>query len=144
MKELYDLFIQAMPLLFSLAVVGIGWFGYRLRKRIVALEESREKGRIEFSKSARLSTKITQSSGDPGSRLYIVNSGECEARNIKVTIDGTPIREHTCFVFDREKTIIGPRSDIWYHYIITNIIPELIVLTWDDDFAEGREWRSSL
>lgn len=114
--------------------------------RLVALEEGREARRDEECRKAVLRGEI-QHKGN-GYRLYIINGGQAEARNIRVTMDdafeGVDIYDNSPI-----PSRLDPGASVPYKNIFTNegtpdsfVLP--INLLWDDDFASGRTYTREL
>jgi len=117
-----------------------------VQKRIVEIEEQREKERQVRSLQAQLQPQIRKSS--LGSyRLYLLNSGEAEAYNIKVILNGKPLEEHCAAVNgDSIPTHIGANSEV---SCLLNITfgcapPFEIEVKWDDASGTGRIYRGAL
>lgn len=80
-------------------------------------------------------------------RLYLINSGRIEARNIRVFMDGKPLAEHQCSIKnDPMPTLIGAGSEISCLLAITfgKAPPFEIKIIWDDDSGIGRTYKTIL
>lgn len=116
------------------------------QKRIVEIEERREQDRIRESTRAVLRPELRET--DRGfHRLYLVNHGGSEARNIRVKMDGQPLDEHKAAVHGSPMpAFVGPQSEIGcilaFH---SNCVPpfEFEVL-WDDDSGTNWTYRTTL
>jgi len=116
------------------------------QQRIVEIEEQREEDRLSLVKRAELRAELRKSD-TYACRLYIVNSGSAEARNVNVVLDGQSLAEHS--VGGHGKTLgplIGPESET--SCILTTHAgcapPFEIHITWEDDSEQLREYRSTL
>ncbi len=87
---------------------------------------------------------------DGDGRFNIENSGLSEARDILIKIDGKALQEHPAFLMGARKppppTLVGPGSTASFMLMLTYDIrpPFEAELTWDDDFASGRSYRTTL
>jgi hypothetical protein len=81
-----------------------------LQRRLVEIEESRDKDRQKAISKAQLRASI-ENHGRHNYRLVIENAGNSEARNVRIKMDGKPINEHPSSVAgDHEINLIGPHS----------------------------------
>ncbi len=115
------------------------------QRRIVEIEEQREKDRIRVARRAELRAALRRAGNSY--RLYLINDGECDARNVAVTLDGKPLAEHPIALHDMTmSSVIGRRSEA---SCILGIHlgcgpPFDIEITWDDDSQERRSYKSTL
>ena len=116
------------------------------QQRIVAIEEQREQDRRSESTQARLTPELRETSPNTY-RLYLVNHGAAEARNIRVELDGKPLAAHPVAVTNNSMPgLVGPRGEIG---CILGIYmgcepPFGIRIMWDDDFGKDRSCRTTL
>lgn len=99
------------------------------------IENAREQERIDANKTAKLWPSITPSETTL-LRLVVKNTGDAEARNVIVLIDGTPVAQHAWVMFETEFRSIAPHSEIFYRMFPRrkNEPSDLrIQVTWDDD-----------
>ena len=118
----------------------------RLQERIVHIEEQREERQLSASRQANLKAELRRPTRN-SERLYIVNSGQAEARNIRVELDAKPLAEHPAAVSnDHMPRAVGANNDIsCFLAIRSGITPPFDVkITWDDDYAEGRSYSTTL
>lgn len=116
------------------------------QRRIVEIEEQREQHRQRESTQAKLRPELRQS-GQHSYRLYLVNTGAVEARNIRIEMDGVPLAEHPAAVRnDLLPDLVGPDGEIscllGLHMGCTP--PFKIKITWDDTSAKERTYCSTL
>lgn len=113
--------------------------------KLLEIEERREQDRLAESQRAELRPDLRESGRSH--RLYLVNQGGAEARNIHVTLDGLAIEKHEAAVRGSPMpAFVGPESEIGcllaFH---TNCAPPFeIEITWDDDSASNRSFRTTL
>jgi len=81
------------------------WLYYRMEKKLIRIEEQRDYDKKIKSLQADLRAVLRKEQGFSSSgkittsyRLYIINRGETEARNIRIKLDGIPIEEHCALV----------------------------------------------
>jgi len=116
------------------------------QQRIVKIEEQREQNRRAQALQAILRPELRKT-GRNSDRLYIVNQGAAEARNIRVEMDGKPLAEHPAAVRnDPMPDFVGPDSEIGcllaFHMQCTP--PFDLKITWDDDSGKDRIYRTTL
>lgn len=114
----------------------------RLQERIVEIEEQRDKRQLSASRQAALRAELRRPTRT-STRLYIVNSGQAEARNIRVEMDGQPLAQHSAAVSnDQMPQYVGPNSEISCLLAVTlGVSPPFDVkITWDDEYDEGRTY----
>ena len=138
--------MESLPLIFTLAIVSLGFWNYRLQRQIYKINKEREQDRIKQTKKAYLTASRELAENGTQHKLFIKNSGSCGARNVKVMIDDQSIVDHECFHVHEEKTTIGPNTRIWYGYchIMNFPIPNSICITWEDDSSEPGIYKSNL
>ena len=114
---------------------------HRLGKRMLALEEAREKDRRLARQKADLSATLDRD------RLYIENKGLSEAQELAVFLDGQPALQHPAVVQRQEEVRqLGPGSCC--HYLLgisfQTKAPRHIEITWADDSGEPGLYRTTL
>ncbi len=154
-----SLIISIIAAVISAIAIGVSiWThnrNHKLQARIVALEEAREKDRLAEKKKANLTANIEKEvlisrNGRKQTNqhfLYIENSGNSEARNIKVNLDGKPLLEHSTILKNTEEiTQVGPNSDFRYLLVLSmqGRPPSSIEITWEDDSGEPGKYSTTL
>lgn len=115
------------------------------QKRVVEIEEQRDRERRERACQADLRPQLRRS--DELWRLYLINRGQAEARNVRVTLDGEPLHEHPVGTMGGMPTQVGPNSEVSCVLIFGLGIPGppfSIEIKWDDDFGTDRTYRGTL
>lgn len=98
----------------------------------------------ERREEARKATLVAHIGRVPGWRqesLVIENRGQSEARDVRVTIDGTPALEHEIIMNgETEGAAIPPHGQIAFSLVIHGGTPDRIQvgITWSDDLADSR------
>lgn len=114
--------------------------------QIVEIEKQREKERKLSLLQAKLQSQLRKT--DRGSyRLYLINSGMSEARNIRVRLDGKELSDHDAFIKgENMPTKVGPGAEISCLLAITRDCapPFEIEVLWDDDSRTGCVYRTTL
>jgi hypothetical protein len=116
------------------------------QRRIVEIEEWREKERRLDALQAKLQAELREM-GNGSERLYLVNLGRAEARNVKVSFDGKPLEEHCASVGgDSLPSLVGPGAEVSCLVSITNVCapPFQCEVRWDDDSGLDRLYRTTL
>ncbi|MCR4433801.1 MAG: hypothetical protein NUV70_07120 [Caldiserica bacterium] len=138
----------------SLIVSGVAMWGSwkaqreaaAAQKKIAEIEEKREKEKILSSRQAFLHPELRKT--DKGSyRLYLVNSGKAEARNVQVKLDGVPLKDHHAAVKgDEMPTLIGPNGEVSCLLALSLgcTPPFEIEVFWDDDSGKGHVYHGTL
>lgn len=142
--------VSVLSLIVSVIAVGVSWKAQRtsnaLQKRVVEIEEQREKNKQLEAEQASIYPEFRKTGG--GSyRLYLINSGLAEARNIEVKLDGKPLNEHaTAVQGDNVPNCIGPNSEASCLLAISMDCapPFEIEVRWDDDSDVERIYRGTL
>lgn len=114
--------------------------------RIIEIEEQRDHERKTESLQASLRPELRKT-GKHTHRLYLVNEGACDARNIQVEMDGKPLSEHPAAVKNAPMPdLVGPKGEIGcilgLHMQCTP--PFKLKVTWDDDFENNRTYQTTL
>ena len=147
-----SLIVSIIAVIISGIAVYISW---RTQKRLVDIEDAREKDRLAEKKKANLTANIEKEvlisrNGRKQTNqhfLYIENSGNSEARNIKVNLDGKPLLEHSTILKNTEEiTQVGPNSDFRYLLVLSmqGRPPSSIEITWEDDSGEPGKYSTTL
>ena len=119
------------------------------QERVLHLEEMEARSRSTASQSARLRAFLDRNTEFP--TLSIINDGAAEARDISVSIDGTPILEHRpqghFIVRDQEEVRrLGPGGST--RYILTRTKGSSsrfqVEISWADKASATQSWRSEL
>jgi len=117
-----------------------------VQKRIVEIEEQREREKLFEAKQANLRAELRKVERRTY-RLYLVNHGKAEAHNIRIKLDGTPLAEHCAAVQnDRMPVFLGPGAECSVLLAISSVCapPFEIEITWDDDYGTDRTYRTTL
>jgi len=156
MNPAISLIISILSIVISaIAIIVAIWThsrSHKLQKRIVNLEETRERDRLNTKQKANLTAQIKREKTVRGIEvnnaefLVIENKGFAEARNITVKLDKKPLLEHKVTADRKEVKIIGPQSQIQYRLLFTMQVypPFEIDITWEDDSREPGKYRSTL
>jgi len=138
------------------SVVAAVFFGLRsqrlqkentnLQKRLLGIEEVREQERKKAAVKAYLSARI-EDYGQRNYRLVVENTGDGEARNVNLKMDGKPFDEHRAAVSGDEKiSCIGARSHATMLLALTLgcAPPFEMEISWDDDSGEAGHYQTTL
>jgi hypothetical protein len=154
-----SLIISIVAVIISATAVGVSvWThirSHKLQKRIVALEEARERDRLTDKRKAYLVAKIVKEelarSGD--SRIFrtyhlvVENKGLAEARNIVLLLADTPVLKNSAVINSQtEVKQIGPQSSFRYEFekgFMKNL-PLKVDITWEDDSGEPGKYSTTL
>jgi len=140
---MYELWISIASLILS--IVAVSWNiklqreSNDLQKRIVLIEEEREYERKVKSRQADLRAQLRKE--ESKYKLYIINLGQVEARNIRIKINGEPLEQHCTFVKGQFiPSYIGPGSKMSFLMAFSYDFhpPFEIELKWDDDYQKDR------
>ncbi|MEQ6360493.1 hypothetical protein V7D15_12520 [Thermoanaerobacter thermohydrosulfuricus] len=150
---MYEHWISIASLILS--VIAIYWSNKLqkqsndLQERIVRIEEEREYERKVKSRQANLRAELRKE--EMGYKLYLINSGEAEARNISIKINGKPLKyslDHDALkpeqggasVYGLIPQHISPSSELGYFiWVSPECYPNFeIELKWDDDYQKDR------
>jgi hypothetical protein len=139
----------AIALISLLVSVGVAiWVHQRehaLGKRMLALEEARERDRLRAQGKAVLTARLEEHG--QGHRLVIENIGAAEASNVNAKLDGKPIMEHEAMPRgEKEKRLIGSHSQVNYIMAISRgcVPPFELELTWEDASGEPGQYRTTI
>jgi len=128
---------------------------HKLQKRIVCLEEEREKDRKIEKGKAYLTAKIEKEelSRNGTSRIYrkyflvIENKGLSEARNIELLLKDQAIPGNLIFQnVQQEVSQVGPQSSFRYEFSDSFMreLPLPIGINWQDDSGESCKYQTIL
>lgn len=117
-----------------------------IQRRLVEIEEQRERDKQLSAMKASLRPELRKT--ERGSdRLYIANSGDAGARNVRVSLDGLPLKGHPAAVHgDDMPAHVRPRSEVscLVAFTVGRAPPLDIEVRWDDDFGADRAYRRTL
>ncbi len=116
------------------------------QRRIVEIEERREKERRLDALRAKLQAEF-KDLGDGSQRLYLLNRGVAEARNVTVRLDGMLLEEHCAGVRGVSlPALIGPGAEVSCLLGISHQCapPFQCEVRWDDDSGSDRVYRTTL
>ncbi len=116
------------------------------QRRIVEIEEQREYERRLEARQAWVQPELRET-GSGSDRLYLVNHGMAEARNVRVSLDGVPLAEHHAAVRgDSMPPLIGPGAEVSCLLGISHDCapPFEVEVRWDDDSGKDRLYRTTL
>jgi len=114
---------------------------HKLGKRMLALEEARERDRRLAKRKAELVATLDRN------RLYIENKGQSEAREIAVLLDGQPVLQHPAVIQRQEEVRqVAPGSHFAYMLGVSFDTPPpgRIEISWSDDYGEPGMYRTTL
>jgi len=143
-SEFFASILSLVSLFIAIAAMIISW---RTQKRIVEIEEARERDRLKDMRKADLIARFVK---DVADRLIIENKGPGEAREISIQLNGRPLSEFPAFVGNQpEIHSVGPYSS--FHYLMAFCIglesmvyaPE-ITINWTDDSGEPGVYHTTL
>ena len=146
-----SLLINACSLLISGLAAALAWWAHKqalqVQKRLLKIEEEREQERKLSASKARLTAELRKKENYWA--VYIINSGDAEARNVEVMLNGKPAAEHPgTFRGVPIPTLIGPEASISFPLIWglnTEWGPPFeIEIRWDDDAGTGHTYRTVL
>jgi hypothetical protein len=116
-----------------------------LQEQMLALETAREQDRRREAESAQVTASIERWGREH--RLRIQNSGSVTARNVRVLMDGKPLREHELILQGEDEiSVLGPGVDATYILAVAQQSPGVVLvrIEWSDDSADNRIWESQL
>ena len=87
--------------------------------------------------------------GSGNHALYLINIGRCEARDVRVYLDNSPIEEHQAFMQwgeQKEKVVIGIGSSYSYLLVFDKSCspPFDLKIQWEDDFQHLNVYSTTL
>jgi len=117
-----------------------------LQKRFLEIEETKEHEREKGASRAQLRAGIVDY-GQRNYRLVVENTGDCEARNVELKMDGKPFDDHRAAVNgDGKIDHIGPHSNATRLLALTlKCAPPFdFEASWEDDSGEPGYYRTTL
>ena len=118
----------------------------RLQRRVVELEEARERDRLDDQRRAEVSAVIDTGAGR--AELVVVNAGPAPARKVWVLIDGVTPQLHQQFrrgdhLLGRD---LGPGGRMAIALLVHDGMKRVfdVQLRWADGSSEERKWESTL
>lgn len=139
-----------------ISVVAAIYFGFKsqrlekkntdLQKRLLEIEETRDRERKRIALKANLTARI-ENYGQSSYRLVVENTGNGEARNIVLKMDGKPFNDHGAAVTgDGDINRIGARSFATRLLGLTMACapPFELEVSWDDDSCEVGHYQTTL
>ena len=148
--EIISLILAALSLLVSAAAFYVSW---RNQKRILDIEESRDRDRRIAGKKARLKAHIEEKERKVSGSIaihrthYLVveNEGSGEASNVNLQIKGKPVSECTFIVKTAEVKQVGSRSSFSYELKgFAQHLPLDVRISWHDDSGEDGSYSTML
>lgn len=136
--------------LIAIVVSVAAWItSWKTQKRLVVIEESRDRDRLKQTRKARIRVELAREHGEARvpERLRIYNDGESDARDLTIKLAGKPVHEHPAvIVTGSEISQVGPRSYVQYMVALThaNFPPWDIEVTWSDDSGEPGFYKSTI
>jgi hypothetical protein len=115
------------------------------QSRIVEIEEQREKEKKLEAVRARVRPQLRAVGNSY--RLYLVNEGAAEARNVQVRLDGRPLSEHPAAIKGSSlPSYIGPGAEVSCLLAISQSChpPFEIQIHWEDDSGIDGTYRTML
>jgi hypothetical protein len=163
MNRLFDWFRDSGQAAFVASLLSFGAIvvsivalrkSQKTQKRLVEIEEARERDRVAEKQKANLTARIDTEVLTSGTRrvtqyfLCIANEGAGEARAIKVKLDGVPLLKHqtTQPTVKQEIDHVGPKSSFRYKLFTADQLrpPSEIEISWEDDSGEPGKYKTSL
>jgi len=117
-----------------------------LHERLTQIEQSREQARLMQSLQAALRAELRKSPGGTW-RLFVINTGQGEARDVAIMLDGKPLLEHDAVPRGEEEAkTIGPESEISYCMALAFSChpPFEFEATWSDDSGEPGHYETTV
>ncbi len=136
----------AVAIYFGIKTHRLGKENADLQGRLVKIEEAKEYERRKATSKARLQAAIVDH-GQRNYRLVIENTGDCEARNVELKMDGEPFDEHQAAVNgDGKVSHIGPHSQATQLLALTLQCspPFEFEASWEDDSGETGHYKTTL
>lgn len=141
--------ISAVALAVAIVALTVKILAYRKanakERRVAEIEDQREKERQAQKLSAQLRPELRKNGNNY--RLVIVNNGDAEARNVRITMDGKPLSEHKASVQDdRLPEMVGANSEISCLLALAMgcTPPFDVEVAWDDDSGDGKKYKTTL
>lgn len=117
-----------------------------IQERLAQVEQSREHARLTQSRQAALRPELRPTERG-GQRLFIANTGQAEARNVTVKLDGAAVLEHPAVSSSEpEKKLVGAGAEVSYLLATSRgkPPPSEFEATWEDDSGERGYYRTPL
>jgi hypothetical protein len=132
--------------LLSLAALLLSLLAYLTSRKALRIEEARERDRQAGARRAALRARLVGTGLQEF--LLLENSGQAEARDIEVRLDGTLFRDHpVAFKDESEFGPLGPGSEARYPIKLFHGVPSPpfeLELTWRDDSGVAGRYRTTL
>ena len=135
-----------LSVIFGITTIFFSIQNHHLKKRLLAVEELRDKERKMTASKAQLRAKIDRSN-KMSEKLLIENIGNSEARNINIIMDGKPFDEHKAAVSgDGQINYIGAHSQATRLLAMTFACapPFELEISWEDDSGEPGRYKTTL
>jgi hypothetical protein len=149
--DIISLILAGLSLFVSAAAFCVSW---RNQKRILDIEESRDRDRRIAGKRAHLKAYIEEKERKVSGSIaihrthYLVveNDGSGEASNVNLQIKGKPVSECTFIIVKApEVKQVGPRSSFSYELKgFAQHLPLDVRISWEDDSGEGGSYSTML
>ncbi len=134
-----------MSTLETTAIVAVCIAGLALVWRVWRWWAGRKANNL-IKQQAELCTELRKT--DRGScQLIVANNGQATARNVTITLDGSPILEHPAVPGGQQEVrLIGPKSYIPYIMAFSTEChpPFKLEATWDDDSSQQGRYETTL
>jgi hypothetical protein len=155
--------VSIIALLVSIVAVIVSvWTSWRqdrlqrrqtdLQERLFELEMAREHDRLRAAKSTSVVASLEREK-PPGATavnlvMRVANTGQAEARDIHVVVDGTPIAQHEMFFVEDGALVTRLGSGAGVSYLVVVPFGSLRVIDvhigWTNESGERSEWQSQL
>jgi hypothetical protein len=116
-----------------------------LQEQLLKLEHARERDRVTEATTASLVAQMYLV--DRSARLQIANTGQANALDVRVQVDGTPIQSHQLFRRASERIpVIGPDARVEILMMTFDGMPDsyLVELEWQNAAGRPGKWRSQV
>ncbi len=125
--------------------VRIGREQNRMQSHLLRFETARERDRVGEVQRASLAAELSRR---PRSAVLVVrNHGRAPAREIGITVDGTPIAQHQLFKMGNPSLrLLAPDAQAEFIMLTHDGMPSVyhLELAWKDDSPEPGRWASEL
>jgi len=120
-----------------------------IQKRLVEIEEKRERQKAVSSKKAALTAAIQRSGDKIGYDLVVSNRGACPAKDIEVFVNNQPLNDWEEFQPKiPEDCKIGPGGTFQSFFVLFRAgklnLPYHVTLQWSDESSARGFWESTL
>jgi hypothetical protein len=119
----------------------------RLQADLVRIEQVRERDRVVAGSQAKLQGQLFAGiSGGMTAHLRVTNLGAATARNIRITIDETPILRHSAFRRDPLPGAIAPGAPVNFRMVAFDGMETRyrVAIDWDDESGHAGHWNSTV